>query len=69
MDKLYVLRGNNQGEIMEQLFLAGEHNTALAVAKLWLEKGWRPFLYSKTSGGKFKVWMNWRSRAQKKIAA
>lgn len=48
---MYVLNGWNRrdGEL-EQFFTSGEGETALAIAQIWLRKGWRPVLKSYVGG-------------------
>jgi hypothetical protein len=58
--RLYVLKGfkpngSNRGP-QEQLFTHNEKATAVAIAKRWHAKGWKPYLFSKTYDGDFKVW-------------
>ena len=48
---MYVLNGWNRrdGE-MEQYFTRNEGETAIAIARIWLNKGWRPVLKSYVGG-------------------
>jgi hypothetical protein len=67
--KLYVLIGKTPKGYAEQLFSDGERATALAIAKKWDEKGWKPKLTSQTYDGNFRTVYNWKTRAVKKAAA
>ena len=80
-DKTYVLNGvlpapvkdgNNitpAGPI-QLLFTNGERETALGIAQVWYEKGYKPYLYSKTYDGQFEHLFNYRFKDRgKKIAA
>ena len=70
MEKEFVLRGFNQEEgELESFFTGNERATALHVAKMWLLKGWMPFLYSRTYNGTFNVLFNYRNAEKKRKAA
>lgn len=60
-DRLYTLRGNHP-RLGEQVayFTHNEKETAVAIAKEWNTKGWKPVLYS-FDGTDFKFWFNWRT--------
>jgi len=59
---LYALKGvlPRKGP-EEQPFTHNEKATALAIAKRWHVKGWKPRLISKTYDGDFKVWYDYRT--------
>jgi hypothetical protein len=62
MEKLYTLDGFHQVEgDIQSLFTSGERATALAIAKVWLEHGWNPVLFSKTYDGKFQKLFDYRN--------
>lgn len=69
--KMYVLRGWNaaarfpEDRELEQFFTAGEHQLALQVAQRWLKRGLQPFLYSISTEGTVKVWVNYASARRK----
>jgi hypothetical protein len=61
-ERLYVLQGYIKGKgDQEQLFLHSEKDLALHVAKAWYARGWKPYLFSKTYDGNFKVWFDFRT--------
>lgn len=61
LDRTYILKGIAPKGPQEQNFTHGEKATALAIAKEWNAKGWKPRLISKTYRGDFKVWYDYRT--------
>ena len=68
-DRLYTLRGTHP-KLGEQVsyFTHNEKETAVAIAKAWDAKGWRPVLYS-FDGTEFKFWYDWRTKVKPKAKA
>jgi hypothetical protein len=55
MDRMFLLIGQHPYDgVIESNFTQGEAATALAIAKEWDRKGFRPVLISKTYKGDFK---------------
>lgn len=51
---MYVLNGCNRKDgKLEQNFTSREGETAIAIARIWLSKGWRPVLKSYVGGVHF----------------
>jgi len=64
-ERLYVLNGEHPKKGPQQsLFTHDEHDLALHVARLWFKRGWKPYLFSKTYDGVFKVWFDWRKASK-----
>lgn len=63
---LIVLKGSHpyEGEI-EQDFIYNERETAVAIGRIWEQRGWNPRLLCKSYDGNF-VWLN--SLSQRKAA-
>lgn len=63
--KAYTLNGMIRGQDAQLFFSAGERATAMAIAKEWLAKGYRPFLYEAQYDGRFRVLVNFRNAEKK----
>ena len=72
MSKLYVLNGVLPNAVrdgshvtpagpIQSFFTENEHDTALAIAKVWYGKGYKPVLFSKTYDGQFETLYNYRN--------
>lgn len=46
--------------LIQALFVESERDTALAIAREWYAKGWKPYLISKTYDGQFDTLYNYR---------
>lgn len=77
MSKLYVLNGvlpfavRDEGHVtaagpVQQLFTENEYDTALAIAKVWYNKGYKPILFSKTYDGEFETLYDYRDAVKAK---
>ena len=62
LERTYVLKGFIRGKGEQvQYFTHNEKELAIHCAKRWFTKGWKPYLYSKTYRGDFKVWFDYRT--------